>query len=267
MTGKRLSPEELEELNWRLPHVDPGADGIIQEDDPEVLAAYARNLWLQWAALKMQLAAAAATAAAANAAEAAEKAAAANERNAAKRAAQAATAARIKAEASANAFQQAADEVRRAAATTGVSWKLVERYRLVIVKAATAWLVSAYHDAEVPIPYVLVQLLRALIEPDPEASSVPGHVSKRTARWAAILFEAANPEASAYAIGKLLVEHGLLGTGSGRGTASEIDSAESTVKSWRKDPSYEANVRVYRRAPLAFLGEKLAVLFHLSGAA
>ena len=157
-----------------MPHLDRAERGLAQEDDPEVLAAYARGLWQQWQAL------------------------------------------------------------------SGAGGKPHARYNKTVVKAAMVWLTQCYFEAGAPIPYELARLVRATISPDKKASTSPVRAASEVAYWAAIEFEAADPDATQYAVAKHLRETGKLPT------ASSQKSAEATVRGWRRLTHFKDNVNLFR---------------------
>lgn len=167
----------------RLPHVD--GEALIQEDDPEVLGAYARGLWQQWQAL------------------------------------------------------------------SGEGGTPAKRYPKETIKSAVVWLTDAYVDVEEPIPYELARVIRALIRPKQSASTSPVHSGSEEAYLAAIMFEAATPDAMPSAIARHLIERGLLVRDAGKrqGMQPSPKGAEATVRGWQKEPDYQSNVRLYRRKP------------------
>lgn len=119
-----------------------------------------------------------------------------------------------------------------------------KRYPKETIKAAVVWLMGAYVDAAAPIPYELSRLVRAIIDPKRDASTSPVRASSEKAYWAAITFEAAYPAnepATLYAVAKHLRESGAL-----QNKDASQDTAEATVKVWRRLPHYQANVQLYR---------------------
>lgn len=113
------------------------------------------------------------------------------------------------------------------------------------VKAAFAWLMDAYVEAEAPIPYELARLARAIAKPKPGVSTAPVQAGSEKAYWEAIMFEAnfpASKPATLYKVAQHLRDEQAFRSGH-----RDQKSAESTVKGWRALAHYRANVQLYRR--------------------
>ncbi|MER8655263.1 hypothetical protein [Mesorhizobium sp. M0847] len=133
-------------------------------------------------------------------------------------------------------------------------------YSKTTVKAAIVQLVEQYVSAELPIPYELGRLVRAVLtgklkKSDPGKSDVenvdtvsPVQAAKDEAYWAAILFEAdlKADQASVYAVAKHLFE-GKKKDGKPLLGSSSLEAAKATVTNWWKIPHYKTHVRLYRR--------------------
>jgi hypothetical protein len=123
-----------------------------------------------------------------------------------------------------------------------------EGYPIATIKAATVWLVEAYSQADVAPAREAALLVREIVRPNRNASTLPVRRSSEEAYWAAIAFEARNPPdpkgkepstAKRYAVAKYVL--GLLKNKNGSQKA-----AEGTIRGWRKLPHYRANVALQR---------------------
>jgi hypothetical protein len=142
-----------------------------------------------------------------------------------------------------------------------------QHYPLVMVKAATAWLVGAYIDARVPLAPEMRRLISGIAKWNPRASTFRNVQEKNEdAYWAAIRFESARPTdptgkapsvATLYSVAKY-VREGVgfpqQGTRKPKNEDSEQahnaaqKSAEATIRGWRKLDHYRQNVRYQRNS-------------------
>ena len=123
-------------------------------------------------------------------------------------------------------------------------------YPIATIKAATVWLIESYAAAVVaPAPEAAL-LVREIVRPHRDASTLPVRRSSETPYWAAIEFEAGHPPdptgkepslAKRYAVAKYVLA--LL-----KNKNSTQKSAEGIVRGWRKLPHYRANVALQRSA-------------------
>jgi hypothetical protein len=123
-------------------------------------------------------------------------------------------------------------------------------YPIATIKAAAVWLIESYAEAiVVPAPEAAL-LIREIVCPHPDASTLPVRRSSEAAYWAAIEFEAGHrPDptgkepstAKRYAVAKYVL--GLLKKKDG-----SQKTAEGIVRGWRKLPHYRANVALQRPA-------------------
>jgi len=127
-----------------------------------------------------------------------------------------------------------------------------EGYPITTIKVATAWLIDAYAEAGVAPAPEAAQLVREIIGPNSDTSTLPVQRLSEAAYWAAIDFEAHHPpdpagkqpsSATRYAVAKHIL--GKLKTKN----ASQR-SAEATIRGWQKLPHYKANVKLQRPASL-----------------
>lgn len=116
------------------------------------------------------------------------------------------------------------------------------------VKAATAWLLQAYFDAELPLCRAAAELVRVALEAESDARASNVQTVKQDAYWTAIKFEAGFPPdqldkypslASNREVAAHLFKHKLL-------EANSIEAAEATVRTWRQRLHYRGNVALYR---------------------
>jgi hypothetical protein len=125
-----------------------------------------------------------------------------------------------------------------------------EGYPIATIKAATVWLIEAYSQADVAPAREAALLVREIVRPNRNASTLPVRRSSEEAYWAAIAFEARHSpdpkgkepsKAKRYAVAKYVL--GLLKNKNGSQKA-----AEGTIRGWRKLPHYRANVALQRPA-------------------
>lgn len=119
------------------------------------------------------------------------------------------------------------------------------------IEFAAVWLLSQYVDEQIPPPYELFRLFRAIVDPDPERTSTTfgAVIPKSRKAWdAAVWLEAGSPPdprgknpstRSTRQIARILRELELLPS------ISEL-GAENTVRDWRRDPTYRTNVEIKR---------------------
>ncbi|TCA40293.1 hypothetical protein E0H72_21060 [Rhizobium leguminosarum bv. viciae] len=119
-----------------------------------------------------------------------------------------------------------------------------EGYPKSVVKAAAVWLIRAYAAAGAAPCGEAAELVAEIVRPEPGANTL--RITKVKAYWAAILFEAKykpDPKgeqpsaATTYAVARHVL-HLLNATGQ--------DSAEGTIKAWRRKEHYRGNVALYR---------------------
>ena len=117
-------------------------------------------------------------------------------------------------------------------------------YPIATIKAAAVWLIQSYVEAGVVLAPPAAELIRELIDPNKDASTLPVRTSSEAAFLAAIEFEARHPSdpkrkepssASCYSVAKhirplLLNRH------------SSQKTAEATIRGWRKLRYYRENV-------------------------
>ena len=125
-----------------------------------------------------------------------------------------------------------------------------EGYPIATIKAAAVWLIESYAEASVaPAPEAAL-LIREIVGPHRDASTLPVRRSSEPAYWAAIEFEARHPPdptgkepstAKRYAVAKYVL--GLL-----RNKDASQKTAEGIVRGWQKLPHYRANVALQRPA-------------------
>lgn len=125
-------------------------------------------------------------------------------------------------------------------------------YPIATIKAATVWLIEAYAEANVAPAREVALLVREIVRPHRDASTLPVRRSSEEAYWAAIVFEARHPpdprgkepsKANRYAVAKSVL--GLLKNKNG-----SQKSAEGTIRGWRKLSHYRMNVALQRPAAL-----------------
>jgi hypothetical protein len=123
-----------------------------------------------------------------------------------------------------------------------------EGYPIATIKAAAVWLIESYAEANVAPAPEAAQLIREIVGPHRDASTLPVRRSSETAYWAAIEFEARHPPdpigkepstAKRYAVAKYVL--GLL-----RNKDASQKTAEGIVRGWQKLPHYRANVALQR---------------------
>ena len=123
-------------------------------------------------------------------------------------------------------------------------------YPIATIKAATVWLIEAYAEADVAPAREAALLVREIVRPHRDASTLPVRRSSEEAYWAAIAFEAHHPPdpkgkepsvAKRYAVAKYVL--GLLKNKNG-----SQKTAEGTIRGWRKLPHYRVNVALQRPA-------------------
>jgi len=137
-------------------------------------------------------------------------------------------------------------------------------YPIKMVETATVWLISAYVDAQIPLPPEMSALIAGVVRWDRRASTFRKvREINEPAYWAAIQFEASKPAdpkgiapsvASLYSVARHVLGVGLPLQGTRRPKApdSEPDpawpqkSAEGTLRGWRKIDHYQENVRLLR---------------------
>lgn len=130
--------------------------------------------------------------------------------------------------------------------------KKAKGYPITTIEAAAVWLIEAYTQAGIALVPEMARLISEIIQPKPDASTLPVRASSKDAYWAAIAFEAGHvphptarqpSAASLYAVAKHLRTL----------TSNQYTSqktAEATVRAWRRLPHYRSNVAWQRRAPL-----------------
>jgi hypothetical protein len=123
-------------------------------------------------------------------------------------------------------------------------------YPIATIKAAMVWLIESYAEARLPPAPEVVVLVREIVRPHKDASTLPIRRSSEPAYWAAIEFEARQPPdptgkepsiAKRYAVAKYVL--GLLNK---KDTSQK--TAEGIIRGWRKLPHYRANVALQRPA-------------------
>ena len=128
--------------------------------------------------------------------------------------------------------------------------KKARGYPIATIKAAAVWLIESYAEAGVAPSIEAAQLIREIVRPNPDASTLPVRRSSEEAYRAAIEFEARHPpdptggapsSATVYSIAKHIL--GLL-----KNKNSSQKTAEGIVRGWRTQPHYRANVH-FQRAP------------------
>jgi hypothetical protein len=125
-----------------------------------------------------------------------------------------------------------------------------EGYPIATIKAATVWLIESYSQADVAPAREAALLVREIVRPSRNASTLPVRRSSEEAYWAAIAFEARHSpdpkgkepsKAKRYAVAKYVL--GLLKNKNGSQKA-----AEGTIRGWRKLTHYRENVALQRPA-------------------
>jgi hypothetical protein len=120
-------------------------------------------------------------------------------------------------------------------------------YPIATIETAAVWLIESYVDARTAPSHEAAALIREIVQPNPEADTLPVRASSKEAYPAAIEFEATQPPdpagkspsiARRYAVAKHIL--GLLRN------ETTIKTAESIIREWRKHQYYRANVALGR---------------------
>jgi hypothetical protein len=125
-------------------------------------------------------------------------------------------------------------------------------YPIATIKSAAVWLIESYAEAGIaPVPEA-ARLIDEIVQPQPSASTLPVRRSSEKAYWAAIEFEAKQPPdptgrhpsvATLYAVAKHMQPRL-------QNKYASHDTAEGTVREWRRLPHYRANVALQRPGAL-----------------
>ena len=125
-------------------------------------------------------------------------------------------------------------------------------YPISTIRTAAAWLMDSYVSAVAPPPPVAAELIRELLKPDRDASTLPVRQSSAEDYFAAIAFEAEHrPDktdkspsaASIYSVARHMQQR------SEKKYRSQ-KTAEGIVRGWRELEHYRANVALQRSASL-----------------
>jgi hypothetical protein len=127
-----------------------------------------------------------------------------------------------------------------------------QNYPIELIKPAAVWLIESYATARVAPAPEAAQLIREVIQPNESGSTLPVRQSSEAAYLAAIEFEAAHPPdltkkapslATLYAVAKQV--RPLL-----QNRNASQKTAEGTVRAWRRQTYYRANVALQRGTDL-----------------
>jgi hypothetical protein len=125
-------------------------------------------------------------------------------------------------------------------------------YPIATIKTAVVWLIESYAQAGIAPAPEAARLIAELVQPNPDASTLPVRRTSERAYWAAIEFEAGQRSdptgkqpsvATLYAVAKH-VRPWLLNKRASQKTA------EATVRGWRRLLHYRDNVALQRPSAL-----------------